>query len=65
MKKKKIKIVSDGYSMGTGVFDENGELMTTVSKATIIIDAKTTKVNAVLEFNDVEIDIDANIEDAE
>ncbi len=57
---KQIRIVSDGTSNGTQIFDENGIEMTNIKSILISpISARSGLVTAKIEFVNVQVDIHA------
>ena len=58
-----MKIISDGTSVGTKVLDSNGnEIEGLISKIDIFIEEHGL-VNAVITFQDVELDLDIDDKD--
>ena len=56
MERKKVRIVSNGTSAGTEIFDENGQRMQSVAAVTIYIGADDLAY-ATVTFEAVEVDV--------
>ena len=58
---KKIKIISDGTVAGTKVVDESNTPLTDIKKITWTANAEDTLVNATIEFINIPVEIEGEI----